>query len=56
MKDLELSLHCLSFFDNRGQGSELNEAEQIGKVSFADFYDNPSVYLELSDTVYVTLS
>lgn len=23
-----------------GQGREVNEAEQAGKVSFADFYDN----------------
>lgn len=42
MKGLELFLHMpsSSFFDDRGQGREVNEAEQAGKVSFADFYDD----------------
>lgn len=38
----KLSLHQAKrfFFDDRGQGREVNEAKQAGKVSFADFYDN----------------
>lgn len=40
-RDVSLSCHSIIFFfDDRGQGRELNEAEQAGKVSFTDFYDN----------------